>query len=402
MVPKSDKQIILKIICIAAAFFLWLYINIMEMPVRTVKFRNVPVYIENTDVLDEQKLAVLNPGSYKVTLSLKGNVADIQNISKEQFKLVVDLGSYALRKGTMRMPVQIKSSPNNISIEKSEDLWIDITFDSVVEKNFAVSAKFEGTAKDYIFDFKPIVSPKQVTVTGAETYVNKVSGVVAKCQVNDAEDDITMNVPLAAVDDAGKEVSNVSVNPASAEVFIPVNKTKTVGINIKTKGTASSDINVKSIVPEQYNLLIAGKPDALAKVNSIDTQPIDLSTISDSSELNVKLVNPSGITIVNNNGYIKVKVTVDKLSQKTFTVNIQFKNLDASLTVASDTQQASVTLSGYESILNAVNADNIVCYADMTGLKEGDASAPLSVTPPQNTTFVSASPGSIKVTVKKK
>lgn len=400
MVPKSDKQVILKIICIAAAFFLWLYINIMEMPVKTIPLRNVPVSIENTDVLDQQKLAVLNADSYKVSLNLKGSMADLQNIRKDQFKLVVDLGSYALRKGTMRLPVQVKSSPNNVSIEKSEDLWVDITFDTVVEKNFAVSAKFEGTGKDYIFDFKPIVSPKQVAVTGAQTYINKVAGVVAKCQVNDAEEDITMNVPLVAVDDAGKEVSNVSINPASAEVFIPVNKTKTVGINIKTKGTAGSSINIKSIVPEQYNLVIAGKPDALAKISSLDTQPVDLSTISDSCELNVKIVVPDGITVVNNSSSIKVKVTVDKLIQKTFTVQIQFKNLVSGMTASSDTQQASVTLSGYESILSTVNVNNIVCYADMSGSKEGDYTVALAVTPPQNTTLVSVNPVNIKVTVK--
>lgn len=402
MVSKKKEQIIIKALCFLAAFGLWMYIYNSETPIVTGKIAGVPVQIINKDSLDQSKLAVINEESCTVTLNLQGRQVDLDKVTKSDFKLVADVSAYAVRKGELSIPVTVKRSPTNINILKNEELYVTITFDNVIQKNVPVKVDLQGSAKDAFYNFKPVASPTEAAVKGAETYVNKVSYVSAKGQISDTNSDILMSLPLIPMDNAGKQVSNVSVNPTTTEVTASVYKVKTVGINVKTQGNKNNNVTISSLTPSQDKVDIAGNPEVIDKIDSIDTMPIDLSNITNSTSVNAKLVCPTGITFVNCNGTIKVTVNADATVQKSFTVNLQQKNLGSSFTATSDIQQVTVTVSGLSSVMDKVNTSDIVCFIDLSSCKEGDNTVPVSVTLPTGLTKVSFSNDTVKVTLKKK
>lgn len=402
MVSKKKEQLIIKALCFLAALGLWMYIYNTETPIAKRTISGVPVQIINKDSLDQSKLTVINEENCTVTLNLQGRQADLDRVTKNDFKLTADVSAYAVRQGEMSIPVVVKSSPDSVNILKNDALYVTVTFDNVIQKSVPVKADLQGSAKDTFYNFKPVVSPEIATVKGAETYVNKVTYVSAKGQVSDSDSDIVMNLPLTPMDSTGKQVSNVTVTPGTAEVDVPVYKVKTVSINIKTQGNKNSNVTIGTMTPSMDKVDIAGNPSVLEKIDSIDTVPIDLSTITGTTTLTVKLVCPSGVSFVNCNGTIKVTVNADALVQKSFTVNLQLKNLGSDYTASGDVQQVTVTVSGLESVINKVSASDIVCYADLSSCKEGDNTIPVSVTLPTGLTKVSLSSDTVKVTLKKK
>ena len=59
----------------------------------------------------------------------------------------------------------------------------------------------------------PMLNPSTVTVEGPASQVKKVTSVVADLSVAGRRESVDLNLPLRAVDDAGKQINGVTVEP---------------------------------------------------------------------------------------------------------------------------------------------------------------------------------------------
>src|SRR5699024_6209410 len=82
---------------------------------------------------------------------------------------------------------------------------------------------------------------------------------------------------------------------------------KEVNLKISTKGNVSNGSTLKSLTPEIENIMIYGKKADLDEIDEISSDPIDLSEINESTEMNVKLDVPDNVSISQK----KVKVEID-------------------------------------------------------------------------------------------
>lgn len=400
MEEKKTKKVILMILCVLASFSLWLYIMNQETPV-TVKVRNVQVHILNKDSLENENLALVPNQQFSITLTVKGNAPDIYSVSANKFTVVADLSAYAFKKGECSVPIEIKNYPSNVSIV-NDNMWIKIKLDDLAEKPVPVNVNVTGNAAYGYVASTPVVKPTDVLVKGCATYVNTVKSAVATVDLKNAKSDISSTLSLQAYDQNGKVVNEIdSISPGIVSVSIPIRRTKTVGINVNTTGKLNSNLILKSIVPSPDKVDISSE-SGNTSINSINTEPLDLSSITDSGNVTLKLQAPSGVKLMNSNGTCSVKVTVDKIIQKTFQCTIQTNNLNSSYTSTTDKSTVNVTVSGDENVINNIKQSDITCGIDLTSAVEGDNTVPVTVTIPSGATKVSQDVTNVKATLKKK
>lgn len=399
MDKKRRKDFIIKICCLIVAFGLWLYISNIENPIKTTVIRNVKVNIINKDILSQYNLVQLPKQSYTVNITVKGATSDIYALKASSFKLEADMSSYALKKGTMRIPVEVKSSPSNISIINTESLWVKMELDNFVEKKVPVKLNIKGEAKNGFKTASPLITPTNVTVSGAEQYVNYVSAVSTDVDLANEEKNIDGTYKVRPVDISGNIVDYVAVEPNGIKVQIALDKTKYVPIEANIKSSKDKFLTGVSIVPESVS--ISGDEYRVKKIEKILTEEIDLNNVNNGATVEIPLRIPEGIK-ASYKGNVKVKITYNTIIQKNISLKVDVKNLKDNLEAVLNKEEVLVTVSGNEGKIKSLKNTDMKCSIDLNSLGEGIHNIPVKIELPDGIKNISYNPKTISVTIKKK
>ncbi|WML36218.1 CdaR family protein [Clostridium sp. OS1-26] len=249
---------------------------------------------------------------------------------------------------------------------------------------------------------QPILKSTEVEINGPSDAIKSVSSAVARFDLKSSTQDVKALVSLQPVDSSGNAVKDVSVTPNSIQVTVPVKKIKNVPINLKIQGNLSSEGNIKSIIPAPNTIDIAGDEKVVSNVNALDTENIDVSKLYNKDTAEVKVIIPQGVTLINSNGTVKLKINLDKTVQKDFNLNIQTKNLGNNYAVSLDIDKVSITVSGPEDAINNLKLESIECYIDLNSLSEGEQVANVIVNLPSGISKVVQNPSTVKAVITKK
>lgn len=372
MDKSENRTLIVKIVCVMLSFGLWLYISNVENPLRTHELKGIPVELVNQKFITDSKLAIAAEQQFTVDLKLEGPSSEIAKIKKEDFKIVADMSAYVLKSGENTIPVQIISYPENISIKNNGFLGIKVNLEELLKREFTIKSKVKVTYKEHIFEKEQQISPQVITVTGAKSVVEKIYEAVLIGEEKDIDKSKENEYDIQFIDSSGNEVTNVEADVKKARLSIITTNGKTVPINLKTMGYMKSGLILDGYELSQSNLNILGDSETLEKIDSINTEVVDLSSLQENSELNVKLVIPEGITIKDDEKTITVKFNVKKdiATTKNIKCNIQFENLNSAYAIDNSDSTVEVILSGTKSNLEKVSSADISVVLDLASLNE--------------------------------
>lgn len=404
MVQKSRRQLIVKICCIIAAFILWLYTSNDDNTNITYKISNIPIEIVNEDYLIQSGLTIVPNQKFTASLKITGKPSEVYSVRAEQFKLTADLSIYALKKGENRIPINIIRRPNNdINIVNDGSMWISIKVDNYTEKNVPIQVKVKGNSKNGFNDGAPVVKPETALISGAEQYVNSVTKAIAEVELDNPDKNINLTAPLKAVDEQGREVQEVRVNPKVVDVTVPIQKVKEVGVNVKTTGDLPKDLILRNINLSKEKIVITGDPKELLAINKLDTEPIDLSKLKDEkSKIKIKLVLPKNIKLVDGTDTIDGEINLDRVVEKNLTLDIKAVNLQNAYSADLDKKSVSIVVSGGKTAIGKLTNDVIKCYVNLESLGNGDYTVPINIELPQGISIISQNYKFVKASIKEK
>ncbi|MFD3155679.1 YbbR-like domain-containing protein [Haloimpatiens sp. FM7330] len=402
MDKTRKKDLIIKICCLIAAFGLWLYISNVENPIKTTVIKNVKVSLVNKDVLSRLNLVEVPNQNYTVNITVKGAANEIYALKQNQFKVVADMNDFALKKGKIRIPIEIKQYPQNITIINPENLWIKVELDDLVEKNVPVKVKTVGETKEGFIGSETVVSPKNILVSGPERYVNSVSYAKVDIDLSNQSQNIEGTYFAKPVDKTDRVVEHVKVDPKYVKVKIPVYQTKTVSVHVDTNESRVKNIVVKSILIEPDKIKILGDPEIVKGISKIWTEKLDLSNITSGNIVEIPLKIPENVKIVNEISKVKVKVIFGEYIKKNISLNIKINNLSEEYEAVLKSDKVSLIVSGEKSEMDNLSEKNIECNVDLNLLKDGNYDVPVNIKLPTGIKMISSNPQKIKVTIKKK
>ena len=368
----ESRTLIVKLICVLLSLGLWLYISIVENPLRTYELKNIPVELINEDALTNSKFAIVNKQQFTVDLKLEGPSSEVANVKKEDFKIVADMSAYALKNGENTIPVQIISYPENINIKNNGFLGIKVNLEELVQKEFTIKSKVKTSFKENIYEKEQSISPSKITVKGGKGSIDKISEVVLTGEEKDIDKNTKKEYSIKFLDSLGNEINDVESQEKTAELSVSVINGKLVPINLKTTGQVSAGFRLDGYELSRNNVNILGDSQTLDKIKAIDTALVDMSSLQQEHEFDVKLNIPEGVSVQNGENTIKVKIKVSKEENvtKNLSCNVQYTNLSESFLLDSSKPTVNVVMSGTQTDLDKITNDNIKVILDLSNVKE--------------------------------
>ena len=331
---KRNEKVITIIVCVLLSFSLWVYISNVENVNRTVELKNISVTIENESALSESKLVLLPEQVFEVNLRIEGPSKKVYSISKQDFNLEVDLSAYALKSGVNNIPVKIVDYPEGINIKNTGNLTIKVVLENLEEKEVNVTSKINTTFQDGISEVSSEISPQKVTISGASSFIYKVSQVIIDGSESNISRNFSRTFNLKAVDANGDEVDGVEISTKKVTYSMKVKKQKEAPIKVDYQGSLPNGISKEFEELSINNIIISGEVDDVNKIESIKTEPIYLSNITENKKITLDLVIPEGINVVGNDTSVILTYNV--------------KNNNTVPEVTDDEKQITKTIEGVE------------------------------------------------------
>lgn len=400
---KQKKQdIIIKVCCVVAALVLWMYIRISQDPVLTSTVKYVPVQILNESTLQERNLVLMKDQEFYINLSVKATSSVLAGLDKNKdFKLVADLQGYALTPGENKVQVTVKESPTGVSVVNPEGLLMKIDVDNYMEKEVPIEVNLIGKVDEGYYNNENKLSVTNATVSGPGRYVNKVTAAIADIDLNKANADVTKSYILKGVDEEKNQVSGITMYPETVEITSKINKGKYLPINVVTSGAITDSLSIESIEVVPKSIEVAGETEAIDKIASINTEPINLSKITNSTTLEVNLVLPENIYLIGDIKTVKVNISIKKFAEKTIKIPIEYTNLGEKLQLSNNPQEVELVFRGESSVIEGISEGKIKASVNLNGLSEGKHSLNVEVAGiPDNVELKTQNPKTVNVELK--
>lgn len=368
---KKDKKerVIISIICLLMSIGLWFYVSNVENTIRTYDLKKVPVELLNTESLRGSNLALTPNQEIHVDLKLEGS-SQIYRVDREDFKITVDISEYALKKGENKISVNIVEAPSDILIKNKNNLHIVINLEEISEKTMEITSQLEVTSQSRYFISPVEINPKEIKIRGAESLINRVESVVIRGEIKNIEENVVGVYPIIPVDASGKEVEGIELQSENADVVIKVSEGKSVPLKINTIGELGTGLKLQSIESSLKRIEIVGSKEVLDKIDEIQTTPVDLSQVKDDEEINVGIIVPDGVTILQAEEFTTIKINVIKMISKEFEVKYTLKGISEGLTIKPIKDTVTVKVTAYEDKINTIKAENIKAELNVESFKE--------------------------------
>ena len=383
----------LKLCSFLIAAVLWLIVTNINDPVGTFRVYNVPVTIQNTDLITNsgQVYEVLDHTDVidVVTISAKRSIIDSLDesniIAVADVNELTNLNTIAIKLSTNKYNDKLESIRGNIDNVK-------LNIEAEKTKTLPLRTVTIGTVKEGYMIGDITTEQNLVEITGPESVVSQVKRAAATVNVSGFTNNIGTDSAIRLYDENDKiiDVDSIEKNISKVRVTVEILELKSVDIIWKSTGTpARGSMATGEIQTGKNSVTIAGKSKAVANINSIEIPEtvLDITGAAESLEKIVDLTDylPDGVIIAEEDfkGKVDVKVPVEPVVERVaaMAVNrIQIVNPPEGFEVEIDAEEDSfdITLVGLERDVDALDLGAVQVSVDITELMEKEGLSSMS------------------------
>lgn len=394
-------DVALKGAALAVALLLWVAaIYAAPAPIVTLAYGGrVPV--ERPDVPAGY---VLRANLGDVAVKLRGPDDAVRSIGPQQIRATVDLSALSPGPDPQDVKVVVAVSDDRVHVAEVTPPTVSVRLERLAQRTLAVQAKF-GNQPPSGFQAAPATfRPQEVTVSGPESAVATVAAVLATVRFGDAPVDVAQDVRPEAVDASGKPVADVEVDPVSVHVTVPVQSsatTRALPILWQLTGSVAPGYWISRIVTDPVSATVSGDRAAVAALDHVDTDLIDVSGLTSGRTFTVGLVVPQGVTVLGTPQATATVTVVALTGTRPFPlVAIQVANLGPGLTADLDVRTVDVVLSGSVPVLSALGPDAVSASVDASTKGPGTYSADVVLRSPGGVSVQSVQPTRVTLTIR--
>ncbi|MDA1478096.1 CdaR family protein [Bacillus changyiensis] len=350
---------------------------------------------------DENYVVTGVPQSVNVTI--KGPTGTVKKVRQvKDFEIYADMQH--LKTGRHKVELKARNVTEGVSISINPSV-ATVTIEEKITKEFPVEVEFynKNKMKKGFTPEQPIINPRNVSVTGSKTVIDRIENIKAMVNLEGVDQTIEKETKLTVYDGDGN-VLPLEVAPSVVKITVPVTSpSKKVPIKLERKGKLPSGISISNLDTSPGEVTVYGPKNVLDSLEFIDGAKIDLSKIKDNTELEVDVPVPKGAHKVSPEK-VKVKVKVDKEEENTIK-NVPIKTVGLNDTRTLEfldpkTGKLDITAKGSAAELAKLQSSDIELYVNVADLNDGVHHVKLEVNGPQNITW--SLPKNVKVRISSK
>lgn len=367
------------ILALILAIALWAYVVGEKNPDVSKEYKSIPITITNSDILEDEDMAVASVSTSKLNVKLSGNRSVISKVNAEDIDATVDVSKASLGENNLKIHLKV---PGNTYVVQQSITEVTVRVEQRVRDNKSVEVKYRGKTEEGVEPSLLGVDPEEVEVSGVEGRVSRVDHVQATVKVSKVGDsESSVKSTLTPVDKNGKKVENVSLSQKQAIVSSILYYTKEVPLDVPVNG--DSDAKYERTVEAPETIVVKGDSAVLETMDSITAEPVDISNITEDKKIKIIPVLPEGITVARESEKLYLTVSVKSLLRdKTVTLDpaaIGISGVGEGLSAEVISTDITVKLTGTSEALESVDAASVSASCDVSGLAEGTHKVALKV-----------------------
>lgn len=371
---------------VAISLVLWMYVISVVSPESDETFYDIPVSYQN-DVLDERGLMIVSE-TPTVTLHLKGNRSDLNELNASNITILVDLA--AIQTPGTQMLRYNYSFPANLPNNAFEVLsqtpnLLQLKVENKVKKAVPIQLDYMATnvPEGYIADKEaPLMDTAVVEVSGPESAVSQIEKAVIQVDLTNQKDSIMGAYTYVLCNEAGEPVDaqmvTTNVEEVNLTVKIQMVKELPLVLNVVDGGGATKETCKIELQRETTTLWVSGSENKLKDLTEIELGTVNLADLkAETNTLHFDIVLPEGVTNMTGETQVTAVITFPQLGTKKLTINkTQFRKAgvpeDAEVLWISE--MVDVELRGPKDLIKSITEEDVIVTVDFTGEEPGTVS----------------------------
>lgn len=383
----KKHDIVLKIVALFVAVFLWSYVVLTENPAKIAKFPGVAVEMTGMEQLEERGLMLVTETEPKIDINVTGKTNDIVKLSASDIRAVVDFSDIQEASTYYMQPTVTVPKADSVSFKPQR---LQFKVENIVTKSVPVKVTtMNDLSGDRLID-KLTPSKQKITVRGAESVVATVDYALVTVDLQDISKNMaqTCRVSLYAEDDSLIDSPYVSAENQTVDVAVGLNHVVSVPLEVTLLPTAELSRDMVSVKIEPENVRVYGAKSDVDGLTAISLGSIDLNQVRDDGQqftLTVKL--PVGVKLMEGEpASARVTLTMDENVTRTVEVtNIELHDTNSAEEppkVTLNTSSLSVEIQGKAHLVAGITASDLDVKAefDSAALGEGSHAVPVKIT----------------------
>ena len=366
----SRGNLVAWILCLVAAFVMWIYVMAVESPEHEQIFSHLPVELTGTETLSENELAVYSGYGTMIDVTLSGKKSVVSRLSERDIVVTADLknitegGRYNC-KVTVDVPAGCKlagMSQNTISVYVDQAMTVTVDLTERRENTNLPEGCYTGTVEFPV---------DKITVTGPRNVLVRVAGAQVTLDLADVTRTSTLNAPVTLVNSKGEEMQSpyIDYSPTTVSVTVPVYKSVTVPVRVGFRyGFLNSENTEITVTPATVEA--TGDPDVIDRASPLESIILDEKTEFENGRLTktVALTPAEGVTL--SAAQAEVTAVIDSsIKTREFLIpgsNIVDTGAKEGVDYTWDRSAVPVTLMGPVDVLAKIDVDDITLVFDMS------------------------------------
>ena len=369
---KPSRNYIPKILCVLAAFVLWIYVMQVESPEYEQEITSVPVELENAAALSEASgLSVYAGSGNRISLTVAGKKSIVSKLKAEDVSAYIDL-SRLKEAGRHSLEVSV-DLPDDVTLVDCEPSTVTVYVDEMDSISLPVSEKLVNFVLESPYELGEIAFEfDTVNVTGPKNRISNLAGAVVTINMEDRKSTFVTNSAITLVDKTGNlsDMNYLSMSASEMNVTVPIYLTKDVPVEVRFKYGLVDASHVKvTCEPSSFSLKgdAAKFSDGTSLIEKIE---IDETAVIETPYTEIReVVVRDGLTASAESTSVKITVEYDSTvkTRQIAVSDIKVKGAPSDLKYEIADDNILVMLRGNASEIDSVKASDISATIDLEG-----------------------------------
>ena len=377
------RKFVYGLLALLISIGLWLYVVTVVNPEWEDTFYNIPIALENEEILLDRGLMLVSDEKPTVTLRLSGNRADMIKLNSSNITLRADLSRiYSAGEQALSYSIVYPGDVPNNAFEIISQTPQQITL-SVAErktKDVDVEVDFMGTSvpEQYIaFKNQAVLDFEKITVTGPASVVDRVAFAKVEVNLEGLTETVNRQYDYVLCDADGNIIESdwLKTNAEQVLYTLKIQQWKDISLRVDVIDGGGLKKENCTITKTLDTIRVSGSEKLLADLgDELVLGSIDLALIETSQTISFSIpAMPEGVTNLSETSTVDVKVEIPALAIKEFTVTDIVAVNAAGMNVTFNNKEKTVKIRGPQAYVNAVTSKDLKIHVDFTNAEAGMA-----------------------------
>lgn len=392
---KLCNNVILKVASIIFAVAMWLLVINIDDPQVTTTIKNIPVHILNESAITGNDEAYDILSGDTVDIKVTGPRTIVDSLTKDDFTATADFKDLSK---TSAVPINVSINntryESKVTISEKSQNAMRLSVMALVEREYELGVEVNGTVQQEYVLYETVPRENTVVIKAPESVHKRIGKVALRLNLLGSETESFSYLCGAVAYDYGNtmldtKANHMTISNANIAVDGVVYYRKSVEINYDIVNNMGTEIIMTEYEVSADRVDIVGAKELLDGIHSIDI-PKELTVLTNAHrEIRIDLNNylPEGVVVYNENSMFTVTTKTEDRATKAITVrtgDIGIRNIpDGYEASISSTGNISVVLSGRQADINAIDAEKLAPYVDLSTSVLGENSMRVNVILPE-------------------